>query len=704
MLFSKTNKGLAGIVSVIGLLAFSSCTDGGQPEPTPSVKQEPRVMTPVDMVELNRLSNPTQSPDGRYVLYLRRHVDWDENVGVNRYQLHDLTTGELAPVFEAEKSKESFSRGVWSPDSHGFLTLLKRKPKKKDDEFEDRVKDSKQVHFYNVETQSLRQLTFHASDVSDLQWAPDGKGFYFRAPVAKPQSVLDQLDDDIILKEYETRQRFEVWYFDLETEQEKKVIGGDYFVRAYDLSRDGGHILHMRADGGLSDDRQEGELWTLDLITETATQLTENTYAESGAELSPSNDKFAFIATVNAQGETYYEGNLFVQTIGSDQPELILPDMAMEMRSFAWDQSGEGLFILGNTGLETEIYHYDLKTGALVALTQGEHAVNGWSYNEVADQHIYLNTSAENPGEVTLLKTGDDQPEQVSHNFDGWADRFLLPRQEAFAWTANDDVNVEGLLVYPVRYEEGDQFPLVTITHGGPRSASQFGAWNTSRAVPVLTGHGYGVFLPNYRGGTGYGDAFLRDMVGGYFNHAHTDVMEGIDALIDASLADPDQLVKQGWSAGGHLTNYLVTYTDRFKVASSGAGVGDWISMYGESDVRYNRTPWFGAAPWDENAPLDVYIEHSPLRNTWKVTTPTMFWNGAKDVRVPPTQSIMMYRGVKAAGTETELYLAPNQPHGFRIPTYQLFKMNTELAWYAKHLDREIPGPVLPQGLVDAEK
>ena len=50
------------------------------------------------------------------------------------------------------------------------------------------------------------------------------------------------------------------------------------------------------------------------------------------------------------------------------------------------------------------------------------------------------------------------------------------------------------------------------------------------------------------------------------------DVMTGVDHLIAQGLVDPDRMVKMGWSGGGHMTNKVITFTDRFKAASSGAG------------------------------------------------------------------------------------------------------------------------------------
>ena len=185
-------------------------------------------------------------------------------------------------------------------------------------------------------------------------------------------------------------------------------------------------------------------------------------------------------------------------------------------------------------------------------------------------------------------------------------------------------------------------------------------------------------------------------MAGRYFRNAHHDVMDGVDAMIERGLADPDKLIKMGWSAGGHMVNKLITHTDRFKVASSGAGAADWLSMHGESDSRFARQFIFGGTPWQRDAPRGRYTQDSPLRNAWRVTTPTVFFVGENDTRVPPTQSILMYRAVQATGTPTVLFQAADEPHNFRKPANQLFKINTELEWYAGFALGERYEPVLP--------
>jgi len=87
--------------------------------------------------------------------------------------------------------------------------------------------------------------------------------------------------------------------------------------------------------------------------------------------------------------------------------------------------------------------------------------------------------------------------------------------------------------------------------------------------------------------------------------------MAGTDYIISIGIADPDRLVAMGWSAGGGMTDKLVTYTNRFKAASSGAGVSDWISMFAPP-TTVARVNWFGGTPWQDKAPMDSYWDNSP--------------------------------------------------------------------------------------------
>ncbi len=632
-------------------------------------------LTPVDFVETPRISDPALSPDGRKLLYLRSATDWDANDVVKRYRLIDVATGQALPAPGPEDDDESFDEGTWGPRSACFVTRLKRE----DDEF-------RQLYRSCEPHTDLERLTQHNSSIADVHWAPDGETLYFLAPQQRSERDRQLLDDDWVIEPYDREPFREIWRLDLESGSSEPVITGDFSVRSMRIAADGDTLVYVRAPDQEPDSIHAGDVWAYDTVTREHRRWTQNDYREKDPQLSPDGTRLAFIATVNETGEPYYEDKVFVQTNAMSRPRRLLADDAMEALSFAWHADGESLFILGNTGLRTAIYRLWLDTAELVQLVSGDQAVDDWRYDPKNDLHVGRVVSAADPGNAAILDGAGRAFHTPFDEYRDWRARFSLPEQRAVVWRGRGGVDIEGLLVLPLDHDPDQRYPLVTTVHGGPRSSSQFGSWNMSRYVAVLAAGGYAVLLPNHRGGTGYGDAFMRDMVGNYFRNAQGDVLAGVDAMVARGIADPDRLVIMGWSAGGHMVNKLITMTTRFRAASSGAGASEWLSMHGESDVRHNRQFWFGEGfPWTRGKRYRRYRDASPLKDAWRVETPTLFFVGEKDKRVPPTQSILMYRGVRAAGADTELYVADGEGHGFDKPSHRLFKINTELAWFARH-------------------
>jgi dipeptidyl aminopeptidase/acylaminoacyl peptidase len=164
-----------------------------------------------------------------------------------------------------------------------------------------------------------------------------------------------------------------------------------------------------------------------------------------------------------------------------------------------------------------------------------------------------------------------------------------------------------------------------------------------------------------------------------------SDIVAGVDHLVQTGVVDPDKLIVMGWSAGGTLVNKLVTMTDRFKAGSAGAGVANWTSLWAQTDNTSFRRTWFGGTPWQKNAPIEAFWSNSPLKDVSNVKTPTLFFAGEADIRVPPAQSIEMYRALKSLNVPTHLYIAPREGHLWGDLRHQIFKANAELEWFDKY-------------------
>ena len=634
-------------------------------------------MTIVDLIDVPRLRDPQLSPDGHQLLYLLAEANWKENKRISHLWRVDTEGGEAVQLTNGAAGE---SRGRWSPDGRSIAFLAERGGE-----------EQAQIYVLSNLGGEAAPLTKHDTSVSDIEWSPDGRYVYFVAPDPKTEEEKerDELKDDVFRFDENYKQNH-LWRIAVADKTSERITSGDFSVRGYTVSRGGERIAHHRAPSPLFDNTDEGEIWLMDADGGNPRKLTDNTVSEYGAEISPDGKWVLFRSDSNAELETYYNDNIFVIPAAGGEHRLLLPDMAYEVRSAHWSQDGAGIYFTANTGVRSELFEVDVRSESLSQLTRGDHAISGWQYAPTAGRHVFAVDERMNAGDVHWVPAAGGEPEKLTRVYDYLQTDFELPRQEAIQWKGDDGADVEGLLYYPLGYRQGSRYPLVVQTHGGPAASDKFGFGRWNNYVQVLSSMGYFVFKPNYRGSTGYGDEVLRDMVGHYFRQAHLDVMTGVDYLIERGWVDGDRMAKMGWSGGGHMTNKIITHTNRFKAASSGAGAVNWISMYGQSDVRIYRTPWFGGTPWQEDAPIDTYWGHSPLKDIYKVTTPTIVLVGENDVRVPPPQSVELYRALRSNGVPTHLYIAPREPHGWRELRHELFKVNVELEWFEKHVrDRD---------------
>ncbi len=632
-----------------------------------------RAMTLVDLINVPRLSAPQLSPDGRQVIFVQSEADWSVNRRVEQIWRADVDGSDARQLTYGPEGARSPS---WALDGRSIAFLARRGDA-----------GETQIHLLPVDGGEARALTFHPTSVSNLAWSPDGTSIYFLASDPKtPEEIAREKAGDDVFRFDEDFKPQHLWKATVADGRTERITKGDFSVTGYTVSRDGSRIAFHRGPSPLFGDADRAEVWVMDATGRNATQLTRNAVPESGAALSPDNSQVLFLAQANAAFDFYYNQNIFVVPAAGGPARLLTGDLPHEVTAAKWASDGRSIDFVANMGVHSQLFQLDPTGGTPRQLTSGNHTLGDWALTGPAGRHVFILDEPGNPGEIwTLALDAGGEPQRITRVFDSLAEDFRLPRQERIEYAGADGVRVEGLLFYPLDYREGQRYPLVVQTHGGPAASDKFSFGRWGNYVQVLTAKGYAVLQPNYRGSTGYGDDFLRDMVGSYFRNAHLDVMRGVDHVIGMGLADPDRLVKMGWSAGGHMTNKIVTFTDRFKAASSGAGASNWVSMYGQSDVRTYRTPWFGGTPWQKDAPIDVYWEHSPLRYVANVSTPTIFIVGGEDVRVPPEQSVEMFRAVRSNGVPTHLYIAPRQPHGFVELRHQLFKMNVELDWFERH-------------------
>jgi dipeptidyl aminopeptidase/acylaminoacyl peptidase len=692
--------------------------------------QSPRPMGIVDLLSVPRLADPRLSPDGRDIVFTRSDADWKSGKRITHIW-RIRADGNEAPI-QLTNGAEGENDPRWSPDGKTIAFTTKRG----DDELA-------QIYLLPVDGGESRRLTSHASAVSDISWAPDGSALYFSAPEPKTadEKTGDKNKDDVYAYD-ENYKQTHLWKVRVGSAErgggvpaervrgagapgvidETRITSGNYSVTAYELSDDGKKIAFHRAPTPLLGSGADSEVWVMNADGSAPVQLTKNSVQEHDASVSPDGSQVLFLSGSNAKFETYYNGRLFVvPAAGGSARVLVGENEPYDVGHAFWSADGKSIFFVASLGVHGELFAVSAGGGKPRQLTNGKHNAGGAAARS-GDRLVFTISDSASGGEVWTMLVGSSTSggagpsgsprsedrgagapglKKVTHVFDYLTRDFKLGRQEAIQWKGADGATVEGILTYPVDYQPGQKYPLAVMTHGGPQAADKYSIGSVTYEFQVLAGKGYASLQPNYRGSTGYGDGFLRDMVGHYFQNAHLDVMTGVDEVIRRGIADPDRMVKMGWSGGGHMTNKIITFTDRFKAASAGAGAANWISMYAQSDIRAFRTPWFGGTPWEKNAPIDLYWANSPLKDVANVKTPTLFFVGERDPRVPMPQSIEMYRALKSHNVPTHLYIAPREPHGWAELRHQLFKLNTEIEWFEKYATRR---PFTPEKAPAEEK
>lgn len=162
-----------------------------------------------------------------------------------------------------------------------------------------------------------------------------------------------------------------------------------------------------------------------------------------------------------------------------------------------------------------------------------------------------------------------------------------------------------------------------------------------------------------------------------------SDVMSGVDFLIDKGWVDEDRLLVGGASYGGYLTSWVITQTTRFKAAYVSAGVVDLVTEYALTDEPSFLIGYFNSTPYDDP---QIYQKNSSLSYASQVKTPVFIVHGERDLRVPVSQAYEFYSALKHYGAEVKLVIYPREYHGIREYIHQLDLMNRTLEWFKEHL------------------
>ena len=544
------------------------------------------------------------------------------------------------------------------------------------------------------------QLTRHPNGIGLWRMTPDSKRIYF--------VTADTTDPDERLrleKRFDVRVRnadvpvSSLWALDLDSKRTTRLTRDTtYSVGDFDISPDGKWIGFRgisanRYDRNILEQNINADLYLLEVGTGQIERISKNTeIAESGVSFSPDSRTVAF----SAPDDFVFMHNqrVYLRDVGArGAPFRKLGagfdgDVSIDF----WSKDGATIYFNEGVKATNQVLALDIASNTVRPVIHEQASVSANENDETgkiiinyADPHtpatLYTVPSARELGTRSAwVQLTDANP---------WVRQIALGNAEEITWTSADGKSVGGILVKPVGYQAGRRYPLIVAIHGGPAAADVLG-FNGGYGSQVYAGAGYAVLMPNYRNSTNYGQTFKVESQGDYFTKGYQDIMAGVDHLIAQGIVDSSQMGVLGWSAGGHWSNWILTHTDRFKAISTGAGVFNWISMYGQSDTQRGRQWYLGNKLYYDD--MEGWWRQSPAAYIKNAKTPTMIHVVDNDPRVPRPQSEELHMALKRLGVPTEFYVYPGNTHGIPDPRNQLVKSTAEMAWmdyWVRHTGRK---------------
>lgn len=649
-----------------------------------AARQKERI-TARDLVGMKVPQQLAVSPDGKRVAYVVSEPDFERSR--NNLDLY-LDDRRLTHTPDYDESRPRFS-----PDGRTLAFLADRpvpNPGGSDEE------PKPQVWLLPVDGGEARPLTSAEEGVIHFEWLPDGKAIVFTTREALPKPEAERraadkkrkADQNVVDSE---RYRKEFWRIGLARAKAERIARGDFGVGEFRISPDGTRIVYESNLTGREEDSMKTNLYVLAWKDGSSRQLTKTGGGTTGARWSPDGKRIAYIAYSDPRYE-YSRVDAFVIDADGGEPVSVSKAFDRSVVQVEWTRAG-GLRLLVADGTRQLVYRAEASGGDPPRPVRwGVELVSEIAPGDGGD--FVVAESATSGPEVLgltgeLAEGGVDGPGPV-RRFETSLNTDLKnrtpARQDVIRWKGPDNLDIEGILVYPVGYEPGKRYPTITIIHGGPfwRATVTLRSLNWAQ---LFAANGYAVLLPNFRGSDGYGDAFSQANRGDLGGKDYLDIIAGVDKVIAMGVADPNRLGVSGHSYGGYMTNWIIAKTDRFKGAVSASGIFNFVTDFSNSVYTNWEPEYLGGYYWERDN-LRLYLERSPAKHAANIKTPVLIFHGDDDTNTFIANSQEMYQALRLMGRTVEFVRLPREGHEYGEPNHLVEFANRSLAW----MDRYVKG------------
>jgi dipeptidyl aminopeptidase/acylaminoacyl peptidase len=655
---------------------------------------ETHAFSVMDMMAMQRISDPNVSPDGRRIVFVQSQVDLEANksrtdlwlIDVDGQNLRRLTTN-IANDFNPR----------WSPDGQHIWFLSTRS-------------GSSQVWRLTLDGGEPQQMTDLPLDLSGLSISPDGRYLAFTAEVFPDSSMA-------------ATKRM------LDAEEARKSSGRIYdrlFIRHWDTWEDGrrAHLFVMPTEGGEAKDvvlgmdadapaggtdeytftpdsrgvvisaRNVGrdEAWSTDFdlyyvpIDGSAPprDLTEANEAwDTNPVFSPDGKTLAYLAMARPG----YESDRYVIMLrgwpnGEARPLTASWDRSPG--SIVWSRDGRTIYTTANNIGNTALFAIDAKSGQ-ARLLQGK---GSFSAPSPAGNRIVCGMSNfKSPLELYSVRPDGGDLRPITRVNAEKVANIRMGDYEQFNFKGWNDETVYGYIVKPVDFDSLRTYPVALLIHGGPQ-----GSWDNSFHyrwnAQTYAGAGYAVVTVDFHGSTGYGQDFCDAIRGDWGGKPFVDVQKGLEAALARNpWMDGERVGALGASYGAYMINWIAgNWPDRFKcLVSHDGNLDERMAYYDTDELWFPEWDHMGK-PWENPT---GYEEHNPVNFVQNWRTPMLVIHGALDFRIPYPQGIGTFTALQRLGIPSRFLYFPDENHWVLKPQNSVLWHQTVIGWLDQWLKPE---------------
>ncbi len=666
-----------------------------------SAMAQQRGFTVNDLVNLDRVTDPQLSPDGRWVAFMLRETDFEANKGVQGLWLVP-SDGSAAPRRLTAKGQTSVS-GRWS-------------------------NDGKSVYFQSTRSGSMQvwNLPLNGGEATQITQYPLDVGSYLLSPNGKQIAVSMEVFNDCTAADVTVLDCSKKRVDDVAAQKNSGKVFDKLFIRHWDTWSDGRRAQLFVADIGADGKAEANPAWVSkgidgDVPSKPFGDLGEVAFSPDGKTItfsariagkteawSTNFDLFSVPVDASAAPRNLTAGNQAMDTLplyAHDGKTLYF--LAMKRATFEadrlwikamnvvdgstreiaadWDRStgpltlsedGKTLYATADDNGQHPLFAIDIASGK-VRNVSGVGHINGFTV--IGKTIVVSRDTLKSPSDLFLL--GKTEKQLTRFNSERLQDvKFGEP--EFFTFKGWNDESVQGYVVKPWNYQAGKKYPIAFLIHGGPQGA--FGNdWHYRWNPQTYTGQGFAVIAINFHGSTGYGQAFTDAISGDWGGKPLEDLKKGMAAaLAKYDWLNGDKACALGGSYGGYMVNWIAgNWSEQFDCIVSHASIFDNRFMgYATEELWFDEWEMQGT-PYEKP---ESYERHNPIRfvKDWKV--PVLVVHGALDYRVPVEQGIALFTALQRRGIESKFLYFPDENHWILKPHNSVQWHNEVNAWLKK--------------------